>query len=504
MDAAPFYAMIIDETHHIIAWNTALEKSHGADDLCGAYCPHRVHGVSGVYPGCPLEHAAETQQSSECIIYDEPSQKWVRSGAYPTGLCSKDGQRLFLHLTHDITDEHYAQEQLQQSLEHHEALGHLLVRLQSAECEADVLATVFDLTLDLSWMAPACGAAGFLQRGQFLELVTSRNIPESTGRACARVALGQCVCGTVAQTRQPILSHSHARALPLVGEATETAHGHAALPLVHEDSSLGVVNFYLPKDVSLNSHQRRYLESATHVAAAAIAVLQSRAAAREAAERVSSLERGLLERVMQSQEQERRRLARELHDDLGQALSAMAMDVTRAAKEGLTGEALADLVHEGVLRLARQVHELAWDLRPSVLDDFGLDSALSRHVREMAERSGLAIDYLYQCPPGLPERLDASLELVVYRLVQEALNNVVRHANAASASVVLYRTKDQVTLVIEDDGRGFDELARGAPDALGGLGLIGLRERVSLQGGDLVIESTTGSGTSVRARLPLA
>jgi len=504
MDSAPFYAMIIDEDHCIVAWNSQLEASHGCENLSGAYCPQRIHGTSGVYPGCPLELAARTDDNAECVIYVEETARWVRSGAYPTHFCSAEGKRLFLHLTHDITEEHHAQEQLKQSLEHHEALGQLLVRLQGVERETEVLELFFDMTLELSWMAPACGAAGFLQRGDVLELTTTRNIPERALYDCLRVPLGHCLCGTVAQTLEPLLTREHWRTCP-VRNLSDASHGHATLPLAHEGRSLGVVNFYLPKDVSLNAHQRSYLESATHVAAAAIAMVQSRALAREAAERVSALERGLLERVMESQEQERRRVARELHDDLGQALSALALDVSRAAKDNLCSRDLAEMVRAAVLRLARQVHELAWDLRPSVLDDFGLDSALSRHIREMSERSGLEIDYLYQSPPELAQqRLPTSLELVVYRLVQEALNNVVRHAGATSASVVLYRTSHQITLVIEDDGRGFNELLRGAPDALGGLGLIGMRERVALLGGDLVIESTPGSGTSIRARLPLA
>ncbi|MGD0089170.1 MAG: ATP-binding protein, partial [Planctomycetota bacterium] len=136
---------------------------------------------------------------------------------------------------------------------------------------------------------------------------------------------------------------------------------------------------------------------------------------------------------------------------------------------------------------------------PAILDDYGLDSALSRYVADMAATSGVAIDYQYSSPPGFG-RLPSRIEVALYRIVQEAVTNIVSHAHAPRASVVVLLQHTGVTLVVEDNGQGFD--AALAPRSRC-LGLTGMKERASLLGGDCTIETKPGAGTTLRVTIPL-
>lgn len=213
----------------------------------------------------------------------------------------------------------------------------------------------------------------------------------------------------------------------------------------------------------------------------------------------------LIERIIQAQEDERRTIARELHDQLGQSLLALLMTV-QADRRGRGADGPADESGDSLVTringLIDEVRRLAWGMRPPILDDYGLDSALARHTQEVGRQAGVPIDYQYTAAPGVG-RLPSRVEVTLYRVAQEALTNVLRHAQAARASVVVLHGRDDVTLLVEDTGRGFDPQAAATADRPG-LGLPGMRERVVLLGGECSIESTLGKGTLVRARIPLA
>jgi signal transduction histidine kinase len=202
--------------------------------------------------------------------------------------------------------------------------------------------------------------------------------------------------------------------------------------------------------------------------------------------------------VVTAQEAERRRLARELHDDTGQALTSILLGL-RTVEEAQSDEQRRSAV-EGVRELVRttlqDVRRLAVELRPTALDDFGLVPALERLAHGFSESTGIQLDLESAL---LPERLPPQTETALYRIAQEALTNIVNHARASRVSIVLARRSSSVTVVIEDDGVGFD-VASARPD---GLGLLGMRERVALLGGRLTIESTRGAGTTCIAEVPL-
>lgn len=212
----------------------------------------------------------------------------------------------------------------------------------------------------------------------------------------------------------------------------------------------------------------------------------------------------LLGQVIAAQEAERARVARDLHDEIGQALTSVLLglhlmeDGSHADRDAAAGRtARLGEVRSLVIDALERVRSLAFRLRPTVLDDIGLVPALDRLAADLGGRSQLGVDLTIR---GLDDavRLPAEIETVIYRIVQEALTNVFRHAAASVVSVFVVRAGDHVRAVVEDDGSGFDP-----SDHATSLGLAGMRERASLAGGSLRIESTAGAGTTVTAEVPI-
>jgi PAS domain S-box-containing protein len=212
-----------------------------------------------------------------------------------------------------------------------------------------------------------------------------------------------------------------------------------------------------------------------------------------------------LRAVVTAQEDERRRVARELHDQLGQSVSALRLGLatlTDLAQPRTHPPDTVTRLQQLAAQLDEDVDRLALQLRPSALDDLGLLAAVQQYVDEWSERNQIPTDIQIN---GLEQaRLPAELEIVVYRVIQEALTNVTKHANAQYVSIVLERRSDQVRLIVEDDGRGFDaEPMQHSRDVERRLGLLGMRERVALANGTFTLESTPERGTSIFVRIPI-
>jgi PAS domain S-box-containing protein len=209
----------------------------------------------------------------------------------------------------------------------------------------------------------------------------------------------------------------------------------------------------------------------------------------------------LVRELVAAQERERQRIARELHDQTGQHIVALTLGLARLASSVAdmpSATLIIDHLRSVADSLGKDVHTLAMELRPSALDHLGLAPALTAYVDAVAARVGLDIDV--HCDSIDDLQLNASAQTGLYRIAQEALTNVVKHARAQHASVILERRGDALQLIVEDDGIGFiDKLNRTAPK----LGLLGMRERAALLGGTVTIESSPGKGTTVYARIPL-
>jgi PAS domain S-box-containing protein len=213
--------------------------------------------------------------------------------------------------------------------------------------------------------------------------------------------------------------------------------------------------------------------------------------------------RELLARLVFAQEDERRRIAREMHDQFGEQLTALALRIRLlkdACGDRADWRAHVESIEAISQRLDRDVEQLVWQLRPTALDDLGLRAALANYVQDWSARVGIAATV--HTSGLMDDRLPADIETALYRIAQEALTNVAKHAAATSVEVILERRGDSVLLIVEDDGVGFEPASREA--AGDGFGLVGMRERAALVGAALEIESSAGTGTAIFVRMTVS
>lgn len=329
-----------------------------------------------------------------------------------------------------------------------------------------------------------------------LRLSSYSGIDGATAEALCTLEPGQAICDTVAMRRQPIVAEDVQGAgdplADLVRSLGVTAY--ACQPLLAGERLVGTISFGSRSRPHFRPVELQLMETVASFAAVAI----DRAALAQRHRRAQRL-------LARAQDEERRRLARELHDGMAQHLAGLSIGLRAlepplaAADGGLPRlralEALAD-------EIGAEIHRVAAALRPVALDDLGLAAALATYVDEWSQRYGVEVDLALGCRA---RRLIPDLETAVYRIVQESLANVAKHAHAARVRVVVEEGEREVRVLVEDDGAGFDvDAVRTRALSSGShVGLIGLEERGALLDGTVSIESTPGRGTRVSARLPI-
>jgi signal transduction histidine kinase len=212
--------------------------------------------------------------------------------------------------------------------------------------------------------------------------------------------------------------------------------------------------------------------------------------------------RGLTEKLFQSQEEERRRIARELHDEAGQALTAVKLSLDRLEeavpeKNGRLNKEIAE-IRRILGRTSSEIRQLSYRLHPTLLSDLGLGPALDLYLKEVADHSKMNIRFRMV---GFDRRLNPDMETILYRFSQETLTNTIRHGQAGNFNLSIIKSYPKIIFLAEDDGIGFDGLSIGRSKR--SLGLLGMRERTSLMGGTFQIKSGGGEGTRIRIELPL-
>lgn len=207
----------------------------------------------------------------------------------------------------------------------------------------------------------------------------------------------------------------------------------------------------------------------------------------------------LLTRIILAQEDERRRIARELHDQLGQQLTALRLTLEMLKAQSVERQDLrvqVETLEALALQLDKDVAFRVWELRPIEIESLGLQAALTNYVRNWSQQFGIRLQLHVR--PSTLDRFTPELETTIYRLAQEALNNVAKHARASHVDVVLEHSSGHLSLIVEDNGVGFEPSATDTDRQ--GVGLIGMGERAALVGGEFQIESTPGRGTTVIVR----
>jgi len=350
-----------------------------------------------------------------------------------------------------------------------------------------VLQTLVRIAADLT--SARYSALGVIDRsGTSLTRFVTHGVDAETRAAIGDLPRGRGILGVLIHDARPLRLDDLSSDPRSVGFPPNhpPMHSFLGVPVMTRGVAFG--NLYLAEKQPAGSFTEEDEENVTLLAAqAAVAI-----------ENAGSVQRDALRRAVQAQEVERRRLARELHDETGQALTSILLGLGAVERAETTDEAHAAAaeLRTLVVETLQDVRRLAVELRPSALDDFGLEPALRRLGQSVREAGGL--DVQVETMLG-GERLAPDVETAVYRIVQEALTNVIKHANAARASIVVTRKPDGVLVMIEDDGRGFDPAA----SRDGGLGLLGMRERVELLDGTLQVEAEPGQGTTLIVTLPM-
>ena len=278
---------------------------------------------------------------------------------------------------------------------------------------------------------------------------------------------------------------------------------HACVPLKSKDVALGVMSVAGVATSDLWMFTEDSLDTLTAIGRQ-IGIAIENASLYEELRQKEVLRRQLLEREITLREQERKRIARDLHDQTGQRLTSMIMTLSLLEEAVPAPEVRARVrdLRDTAAQVLKEVRDLALHLRPSLLDDLGLLAALRHYLKRYQNRYRLIVDFQ---PLGLDgKRLPPDVETTLFRITQQALTNVARHAQAHSVTVLLEHREPSVQLIVEDDGKGFDlaQVMDSRPHE-GNLGLYCMRERVSLIGGTLTIESTPGRGTAVFVRIPV-
>ncbi len=343
----------------------------------------------------------------------------------------------------------------------------------------------------------------FDEEGQRTPLVCHAGMSATVVEAESSRRTGPCACKRVVESRQPEVIGPLEPSCPALGMDLGDGRRltcHASVPLVSKGRVLGVLN------VGSDDPERFAAEDMAMLGAIGrqIGVALENARLWEELKRKEEIRGQLLQKVITAQEEERKRIARELHDETSQALTSLIIGLNEAENAGRLEDVRARLaiLRQTATQTLDAVHDLAVELRPSLLDDMGLPAALQRYTREYSAKIGIPVDFHAVDADGL--RLPPEVETAVYRIVQEALTNVAKHADATQVSVLLEVTDANLIVIVEDDGQGFDAeaiLASGARERK--LGLFGMGERAELIGGTLTIESTPGMGTTVFVKVPL-
>ncbi len=423
-----------------------------------------------------------------------------------------DGIEKVLHLGIDITKRRQAEAELERAnrellalsqAEHRERLlaedlAQAALALNSSLDLAQVLDRILEQTLRL---LPCPAATVLLVEGGQIQMVRQCGL-----EAWAAPVLEDLEAGVPLDGFPRLQAACHERLPLLIQEATQDAqarplsdlgwvHSLAFLPMIQGQSVVGFVSLLSDRPGFFTPERILHLQSFASHAALAIENARLYRGMKESREQLQSLSR----RLVEIQENERRHVARELHDEAGQALTSLVIQLKllqRDANAPPRMRAGISVLMAEVELLMENLHRLAMDLRPASLDHVGLTAALQQYCRTLAEQNGLRVGFE---TVGLEGRVAPDVETALYRIVQEALHNVVRHARAARVDVLLERRGDRIVAIVEDNGQGFDVTAAAGP---GHLGLLGIQERALALGGSLTIESTPCGGTALFVEVP--
>ncbi len=504
--------IVIDRDYHIIQVNEAVLQNHGKhrQDIIGKYCYEIVHGLTErCQPPrheCPLKIAWESGKPARAThTYNASGEERERYLDIITAPIKDNNGNVIAvtELLHDVTEAKELELKIAEA--HRKILA--LNTITSVVSQSLDLDTVLSNALKKTLEIMEVNIGGILlpdEERQILYYRVHHGLAEEyVQKACFHP--GEGIAGRVAQTGDPILvkdilTDPRASQFDIMNAAELRTF--TSIPLHSKDKVLGVINIASSDDHRFTSEDIELLASI----ATQIAIAIEKASLHQEVQRQDEIRGELLNEIFSIQEEERKRISRELHDETSQVLASLTASLEAAA--GML-PASADKA-TAILRKAQAlsinlldgIHKLIYELRPTLLDDLGLVSATrwlaDNNLRTAGIRTTLKII-------GRKRRLSPRLEATLFRVIQEAVYNIAKHAQAKKASISLHFKKNMIRVHIRDDGRGFDvDEAINSKARPRGLGLLGMKERVELVNGTLNIRSNPGGDyTEIDIEIPL-
>lgn len=515
------------------AWNPATNHLTWSDEL------YRIYGFSPQEFKPTFDDFFARVHPDDRARVEEIRDTALRSNRpweYDTRFIRPDGEERVLHVrgfvvvdeakslirtygtVFDVTERKQAEEERAELLRREqtaraeaEAAADRISRLQSVTAALVRAVTPQDVAAVLIKQGVAALGANtgsvFLltESGTELELISTIGYPEETGHRWRRLPLDADIpLAEVVRTGESIWLDSHDTFIsryPGLSNivSAPSDFGWAAIPLLVAGEAVGALGLRFSSLDTFHESDREFLNMLVQQCAQALERTRLFKRVQNKREQLQVLSRQL----MAAQENERREIARELHDEIGQALTALRIN-TRSMQRLPEATSLTSLLDENldiIATVLEQVRDLSLDLRPPMLDDLGLVAALRWHLDRQAKRAGFEAQFVSNTSL---ERQPAPLETACYRVAQEALTNIARHAGARHVRVEIHERAGRWDLLVRDDGVGFD-VGAAFHGTTGGasFGLMGMQERVLLVGGHMDIESVPGQGTEVRAQFPL-
>ncbi len=362
----------------------------------------------------------------------------------------------------------------------------------------DILDKALEKVLSLPWLPFEQRGCIFLvkDRPGIMELTAHKSVPQSLLKRCSEVQFGRCFCGRAASEKTAVSSAFNSRDHENEYHG-DNPHGHYCLPLMSSDRVLGVANFFMKDGQQLRPQHREFISTVANALAGIIIRKEAEENVKNSREQL----RRLATHLQSSREEERAMFAKEVHDELGQALTALKMDLYWLRKRFPKGERELTSKADGSISLVdstiRSVRRICTEMRPDILDHLGITAAVEWQIQEFRKRTGIRCDMEIS-----PRDMDISRDLSIslFRIMQEALANVIRHSGATEVSFLLENSNDCISMKISDNGKGILKKHISGPKSFG---ILGIKERVRFWDGSLNIEGAPAKGTTLSVTIPL-
>jgi signal transduction histidine kinase/PAS domain-containing protein len=487
--------------------NRAAQETIGSQqEIIGRTCYQCCHPAQTAESNdrhCPIPSVLQSRATVRVThVFDgQPNHEPVYREITASPLHDIHGQiTRVVELSRDVSEEKTIKESLIRRNQQLSILNAVAATVNQSLKLEDILERSLDSVLRLTHVD--VGAVFLIEeQGGEMHLTAYRGLSEEAARIAADTGLLDGSCGGVAEHGRvvvvPDLSRFRGRRAASLQRENLTTLVH--VPLTAKGCILGSMCVGTRQDREFPPDDQELLQAI----GSQIAVAIENARLYEEGQVKERMRSELFKKAINAQEEERRRIARELHDETSQSLTALLFAAEEAQEMRALKEVRYRLVgmHDLLQHTLDGVHKVIFDLRPSMLDHLGLVPAIRWLAKTRLEPKGMRIHFEEQ---GETRRLEPEVETAIFRVIQEAVANISRHSAARNVSIVYRTGRDHVYVCVEDDGIGFEQVDLStAPDSLRGLGLLGMQERLELLGGDLEIASSPGNGTRLHIRMPV-